>query len=240
MGHVMVAQQSNIAGHLAANGSALLADVHFNLAGERRLVLAGRGDARDGSRYLAHRIIDNPRDLRAHVQRILLLLAAGDEITLRASLVDLFIVLGDKGQALKTRMLDCASPLLSKTVAAFLRKHLATGFKPWDSAVSAMRMSLLSLGYIGRHELVERSGVTMSGGSLDALAAARASLEYGQLEVAIETLEAANEAFPDDWEVITALEELHHLGDGEHDENRDAAWHQARERQNKALATAGG
>lgn len=202
---------------------ALLSDAHFSLSGERRLVLAGMGDPRQGSRYLGHRIVDNPRDLRAHVQRILLLLAAGDEVTLRASLVDLFIVLGDKGNALKTRMLDCASPLLSKTVAAFLRRHLREGFKPWDRAISTMRMSLLSLGYVGTRELVQVSTGAATTTPVDALAHARACLEYGQLEVAIETLEAANEAFPDDWEVVTALEELyHHSGEGREDRRRPA------------------
>lgn len=200
---------------------ALLSDAHFSLSGERRLVLAGMGDPRHGSRYLGHRIVDNPRDLRAHVQRILLLLAAGDEVTLRASLVDLFIVLGDKGNALKARMLDCASPLLSKTVAAFLRKHLREGFKPWDSAISTMRMSLLSLGYIGTRELVQGCTATTAATPVDALAQARACLEYGQLEVAIETLEAANEAFPDDWEVVTALEELYHHSAEDRDDRRE-------------------
>lgn len=198
-----------------------MAEEYFSLAGARRLVLSGQGVSRDGSRYLAHRIVDNPNDLRAHVQRIFLLLASEDEVTLRASLVDLFIVLGDKGHALKVRMLDYATPQLSRTVAAFLRKHLQSGFKPWDRTISGMRMSLLSLGYIGTRELVRRRHATMRPPLIDGLAPTRGNLEYGHLEVAIESPEAANEAFPDDWEVVTALEEFHHHDDDDRDDRSD-------------------
>lgn len=236
----MDAQRANIAEHAPAHEASLLADAHFSLAGERRLVLAGQGDPRTGSRYLAHRIIDNPRDLRAHVQRIYLLLVAGDEVTLRASIVDLFIVLGDKGHALKARMLDCATPVLSKTVAAFLRKHLHTGFHPWDNTISTMRMSLLSLGYIGRRELVRRTETVSPLATEAPLADAAGSLEYGQLEVPIETPEAANEAFPDDWEIVTALEEIHHHGDGDRYAQREPARPLAGEQQRLAIASAGG
>jgi hypothetical protein len=51
--------------------------------------------------YLAHCVARNPGDLRAHARRIAVHHALGEDQELAAAVIDLFIVLGDKGVALK-------------------------------------------------------------------------------------------------------------------------------------------
>jgi hypothetical protein len=193
-----------------------ISDVHFSIAGDRGLVLKGLADLGSGARYLGYRIVDKPTDLRAHVQRILLYLGLNDEPGVRGSLIDLFIALGDKGAALKQRMLDFAVPALSRTAVAFLRKNIDKGFQPWDNAIASTRTSLLSMGYIGVRQLVlpsqkpetmVRSDTTLS--AEHPLAQANSQLEYGQLENAVATLEEALRNDPTDKDVASLLDELY-------------------------------
>jgi hypothetical protein len=64
--------------------------------------------------HLAHTIARRPKDLRLHVERILLYAESGDPNIIGA-LGDLFLVLGDKGLPLRRRMLALARPLLNRT-----------------------------------------------------------------------------------------------------------------------------
>lgn len=187
-----------------------ISDVHFSIAGDRGLVLKRLDDPGSGARYLGYRIVDKPTDLRAHVQRILLYLGLNDEPGVRGSLIDLFIALGDKGAALKQRMLDFAVPALSRTAVAFLRKNIDKGFQPWDNAIASTRTSLLSLGYIGVRQLVlpnQKPETTVS--AEHPLAQANSQLEYGQLENAVATLEEALRNDPTDKDVADLLDELY-------------------------------
>lgn len=186
-------------------------DVHFSEISSHRLVLQDDVQLGELASHLGYRIVVNPRDLRTHVQRILVCLRLRDENALRGSLVDLFIVLEGRGQALKLRMLETAAPILSKTLAAFLRRHLNTGFKPWDASISQVRMSLLSLGYIGTHSIIvkhERADEAAN----DPIATARACIEYGQLDVALETLEDALRINPEDRAIAEALLPIYERG----------------------------
>jgi hypothetical protein len=165
--------------------------VLFDIAGSRRLSLPDLASPYAGVVYLGHRILENPSDLRSHVQRILLLIDSGDEPDLQGALVDLFIALGDKGGGLKQRLLDLAAPRLPRTVMVFLRQRLATGIKPWEAAVSRMRASLLSLGFSGVHEVVRRRDRESASAYANAVEEAHACLEYGQVDTAREVLERA-------------------------------------------------
>lgn len=188
-----------------------ISDVHFSIAGDRRLVLKSLGDAELGASYLGYRIVDKPGDLRAHVQRILLHVGANDEPSVRGSLIDLFIALGSRGAALKQRMLGFAAPALSKTGAAFLRKNIEHGFKPWDNAVASTRTSLLSMGYIGVREIISCRPAPRTEPDVEPpVDQARSQIEYGQLEQAVATLEEALRINPADGDVAELLDELYH------------------------------
>ncbi len=78
----------------------------FGLAGERAINLPARWRDRRTADYLAHCIVRNPRDLRAHARRIAIHRALGEDEDVAAAVVDLFIVLGDKGASLKRLMLE--------------------------------------------------------------------------------------------------------------------------------------
>jgi len=183
--------------------------VHFLVSDSRCLSLPDTGRDKEHSLYLGHLIVDNPRNLRVHVQRILILVRQRDELSLRGSLVDLFITLGDRGEALKRRMLSCAAPVLSKTMAAFLHKNLADGFNASDKAISQVRMSLLSLGCIGSSELIRKRTTQGSSSARDPIEVARLCVEYGQLDVAFDTLEAALRLDPGSTDVTSELLKLY-------------------------------
>jgi hypothetical protein len=72
------------------------------------------GQVKETKAHLAHTIARRPKDLRLHVERILLYAESGDPDMIGA-LGDLFLVLGDKGLPLRRRMLALARPFLSKT-----------------------------------------------------------------------------------------------------------------------------
>lgn len=183
--------------------------VLFNILGNRRLSLPDIASPYAGAVYLGHRILENPSDFRSHVQRILLLNDRGDEVDLQGALVDLYIALGDKGEGLKRRLLELAAPRLSRTAQAFLRQRLAGGLKPWETAVSRMRSSLLSLGFSGVHELVGRRESTRTATYADPVEEARACLEYGQVDEAREVLERALRQDPGNDAIAAELMEIY-------------------------------
>ena len=182
---------------------------HFDIEGSQRLFLRELTSADAGVVYLGHRILENPADLRSHVQRILLLLDANQESDLQGALADLFIALGRRGGPLKQRLLDLAAPHISRTAAAYFRARLETGLQPWDSAVSRVRSSLLSLAYSGTHEVVRRLDRVPTGAAMDVLAEARDYLDCGQIAAARELLEQALRQHPDNREVAAELLEIY-------------------------------
>lgn len=178
---------------------------HFSIEGSQRLFLRELTSPQAGVIYLGHRILENPSDLKSHVQRILLLLEQEAGPELQGALIDLYIALGDKGTAIKERMIEQATPHLSRTAAVLFRQRLLTGFKPWENSISRVRASLLSLGYSGVHDLVRRRASGAASGYSDALAEARSCLEYGQVEEAREVLEQALRLEPENAEVAGEL-----------------------------------
>lgn len=192
-----------------AVGAGTAVHVLFDIAGNRRLSLPDLASPYAGAVYLGHRILENPADFRSHVQRILLLNDKGDEIDLQGALVDLYIALGDKGEGLKLRLLELAAPRLSRTAQAFLRQRLASGLKPWETAVSRMRSSLLSLGFSGVHELVGRRAKRSVSAYANAVEEARACLEYGQVDEAREVLERALRQDPGNDVIAAELMEIY-------------------------------
>jgi hypothetical protein len=190
-------------------GASEAVHVLFNIAGNRRLSLPDLASPYAGVVYLGHRILENPSDFRSHVQRILLLIDKGEEPDLQGALVDLFIALGEKGKGLKQRLLDLATPRLSRTVVVFLKQRLASGIKPWETAVSRMRSSLLSLGFSGVHEVVRRRDGADTSAYANAVDEARSCLEYGQVEAARDVLERALRLDPRDNMVAAELLEIY-------------------------------
>ncbi|MGK0674722.1 MAG: hypothetical protein ABWU16_08710 [Halothiobacillaceae bacterium] len=187
----------------------MVLDPHMAIHGHDSLQLWHVCDVDSALHYLGHCIVNHPHDLRSHVRRILLLIRQEDGASLYGALVDLLIALGDKGLALKRRMLDLATPLLNRTSLAFLQRQLEPGVDACNLDIARVRASLLRAGSCGNHPLVLRHKVQRSALERTPLEEARELIEYGQLEQALETLEDALLRDPDQEEIAAELLELY-------------------------------
>ncbi|MDD3608430.1 MAG: hypothetical protein PHI49_01595 [Halothiobacillaceae bacterium] len=186
-----------------------IVDPHFQVTSTSRLLLKNVTDAKAAVEYLCHLVLARPSALRTHVQRVLLLIHVGDGASLYGALVDLFIVLANKGEHLKQRMLNKATPLLSRTAAAYLRRHIRNGIPPCDPALSRARSSVLRLGYEGRYDIVSRIDDHGQPIEVDPLTEAQALFRFGQPDQAMETLENALLIEPNDSTLARELLELY-------------------------------
>jgi len=167
---------------------------------------------------LGHRILGKPADLRAHVQRILLLVKDGDGAALYSALLDLMISLGANGRALKQQMLRLAEPLLAPATMAFFREHLDRGVAPDDPQVRRVKGALLRVSHVAGVPLVTRAG-EQSTQLVSVMDQANSLLEYGQLEQAVELLENALLQDPDQESEAELLLGLYRLL------REEARWH---------------
>jgi hypothetical protein len=97
------------------NDSLPLPHPEFGLANISAINLPKVWRDRRTADYLAHCIARNPRDLRAHARRIAVHHARGEDQDLAGAVIDLFIVLGDKGKSLKHLLLDRHDSELRRT-----------------------------------------------------------------------------------------------------------------------------
>lgn len=140
-------------------------------------------------RFLSHHIRRYPYDLRAHVQRILL---TGQENLLNrmgGSLLDLFLALGDSGRMLRERMLtECREQLEEATYERFAG-WLDEGVTDRESGW--LRGSMLATGEVPPvRKLLRQQRADSAAVYTDVLAEVRDHLEYGQIDLAQQLLEA--------------------------------------------------
>ena len=161
----------------------------FLTAWRGRLRIEANGWVDKAKAYYAHAVARTPTALRLHVQRITLYTQTADSSVIGA-LLDLFLVLGDKGLPLRSRMLALARPLISSRDYHTLHRQLEHG--DVDTAFLQQRSagSVLSRGIAGDTRLIERTASTGEWPE-DPLKSARQQLEYGQTELAQTTLEQA-------------------------------------------------
>jgi len=131
--------------------------------------------------------VRRPEDLLAHVQRVHFAASQNIETALYSALLDLFITLGDKGQALREMMLTENSALLSDAHRAFLQASIASGISARER-IEDPAMSMLCLGFSGVGQLVEVS-TAAAVGERDPLRQALESIECSELDEARVTLE---------------------------------------------------
>lgn len=96
----------------------------FKMTEETALQLPAAYETLPTWRLLSHHIRRYPMDLRAHVQRIMLVVERPLETFVAGSLLDLFLALGNSGVLLKTRMLELAKPHLPDSAYQFFAQHL--------------------------------------------------------------------------------------------------------------------
>lgn len=147
--------------------------------------------------YLSHCVSKHPQDLRVHVQRILLCLRLQLPEALFGALLDLFIALGEKGYALRQRILEQCVTRLPEPYYAFLRSRQLAGIDGRD-VVLPCRYSRLTQGVTGRLDFIGLSTDQPMAAKTGIMALARDLLDSGMIADARELLESALLESPDD------------------------------------------
>ncbi|HPQ95096.1 MAG: hypothetical protein KDI44_17120 [Thiothrix sp.] len=161
----------------------------FQLEQERSLYLSGHYPARRSWRHLSHHVSRYPHDLRAHTQRILLAQETELHDQLEGSLLDLLLALGSAGRQLRCQLLDA--------IQDSLPAHSRQQFTHWMTAEDEQELdtewfsgSVLARGQPARSlKLVQQQRTRSDERYASVLEEARASLDYGQTELAQQLLE---------------------------------------------------
>lgn len=138
--------------------------------------------------HYAHLIRRRPQDLDTHIRRIFLLQGLQRRHSLLGAIIDLFITLDGKGNALREDLLARLSGSLSRQQMDILSTWAARGARAEHSPCADT--SLLQLPASDAGHPVRPAGKRDEGGG-DALAEAREYLQHGQVEDARDLLEAA-------------------------------------------------
>lgn len=148
------------------------------------------------SKAMLHR---QPGNLRLHVQRIFCLAADMEcqAAAMQGALLDLFIVLGEKGIALRRRMLSVAHPFINNEAIDFFTDHLMCGLDA-RTPVSFKAHSVLTGGFDGTATMLIRQSSTERNAELSLYEEAALLLEYGDVEQAQLLLEEALRQQPDE------------------------------------------
>jgi tetratricopeptide (TPR) repeat protein len=154
-----------------------------------KLHLDARGWIDQAKAHYAHAIARNPGNLLVHVQRISLYAETADPAILGA-LLDLFLVLGERGIPLRRRMLALARPILSSQDHHALHQQLEQGHPIPSSLHAHASSTVLSRGITGTTHLISKREQAPSD-SEDPLETARQQIDIGQIELAQQTLESA-------------------------------------------------
>jgi len=146
--------------------------------------------------FYSHSIRRNPSDLKLHTHRVFFAMHHKDAQLLPGSLHDLFFVLKDAGERLRIRLLKASLPYLSKQDTLYFAMWIKTGIKE-GMGYQWVNGSVLSDGLPGPDQDLITLQLSESGETtLSPLEEARASMEYGQLDVAKQILIDALEADP--------------------------------------------
>ncbi len=164
--------------------------VSFVLAPQRQLrVSTFYHDSLKAWKYYSHHITRFPLDLRAHIQRLFLVLDAGMATELLAgAMQDLFIALSEKGEDLRKQMLEVVKPSLATKDIAHFETWLLTGERQnFEYKVGSVLDQGLPCNAQKLVVPVQVEEKTVSYGN--AIEEAQACLEYGQVEEAQKILE---------------------------------------------------
>ena len=147
--------------------------------------------------YYSHSIRRNPADLTLHTHRVFFAMHHKDAALLPGSLHDLFYVLKDAGERLRIRLLKASLPYLNDQDRLYFAMWIKTGIKK-GMGYQWVNGSVLSDGLYGPDQmLITMKVAAESEEEISPLEEARASMEYGQLDVAQKILDDAIAEDPD-------------------------------------------
>jgi hypothetical protein len=166
--------------------------VIFHEPNDNRLKPPKNVDSDHWATHLAHISAREPDNLLNHVRRIYLHLALMQSGPLYGAMLDLYLVLGDKGQGLRNRLLKKARKLLSHEEHDLFFTHTEPGLHS-NQPLPASPHSVLGNFFSGKMRLVTALKVEHSSDDreIDPLELAKAELNYGDISVAQEILEVA-------------------------------------------------
>jgi len=171
--------------------------------------------AQKTSTYLLHQIARRPFDLVSHTQRVCLYRDLGDAEGIYGALLDLFIVLGDKGQALRQRLLQQSAFILTAENYEILSDALSKALTV-SARTAQSHHSALSFNKTEDTKVIRKVDQTPDEKEEEPLLVATDLLNSGQVEQAQAILEASLLANP---EIHAISEELLHIY--RHTNNRD-------------------
>lgn len=157
-------------------------------------------------RYLLGCLSREPNNLRFHVQLIFSLIqkenVARDEVF--GALLDLFIVLKDRGLPLRQRMLAVATPFITSEDVEFFKKNLESGLGARVICANTGH-SLFAEGYVGATDFIEQAIQIDNQQTLSVYEQALSLLEYGELDEAAVLLAQALKQDPDKEQIAEEL-----------------------------------
>ncbi|MEJ2619251.1 MAG: hypothetical protein P8163_03110 [Candidatus Thiodiazotropha sp.] len=150
------------------------------------------------SNHLAYRSAREPENLLNHVRRIYLHLETNQTEELYGAMLDLFLVLGDRGSALRKRLLKKAKSRLPSDTFEMFANNLKEGLRknqPYPTSPYSVLGNFFDEGL----SLFDEVGPSEaeSGKSADPLELAHEELTFGDISVAQEILEKAILASPE-------------------------------------------
>ena len=153
--------------------------------------------------HLEQRIARNPRDLVSHVRRVYLANALGDVVSITGALTDLFLVLGERGLALRRRLLRLVENQLTPGQMAFFESRLEGGLVA-NEVIPDMPESRLSKQLLGTTQIVKRADPDTADSDC-AVKLARDSIAKGRYDLAQAVLEGALDNDPGNGDVCDEL-----------------------------------
>lgn len=174
------------------------------VAGSLQLFVSG--DKTQVHTFLRAAIHRQPDNLRRHVQHILGLSSQpqSSRSAVYGALLDLFIVLGDKGLLLRRRMLNIASAFLREGDVALFESHLLGGLSA-NTVLAFYGDSVLTAALSGTADVVAKHAETAQSQSVSVYEEALAQLEYGDVEHAALLLAQALKQQPEREDIAEAL-----------------------------------
>lgn len=160
--------------------------------------------------YLAHLSAHEPSNLLNHVRRVYLHLARSQPDALYGAMLDLYLVLGEKGGDLRGRLLRKGRDLLRREHYDLFLTHYKHGLHS-NQPLPPSRYSVLGNFFSGRMTLVKQQSSLKAPvrERIDPLEQAREELTYGDVATAQRILEAALLRLPQREELHLELLELY-------------------------------
>lgn len=179
------------------------------------------------AQYLTHLITRAPVDLTSHTHRVTLHRIEGDANSTYGALLDLFTVLGDKGEALRRRLLNAAAAVLTSEQLSLL----TTVIDQNDTLPPYSPHAVLSNPTTNSGDLIRQTQESSDKSDEDPLQIAGDLLNSGQVDAAQRLLEETLLASPQREDISNELLQIYH-----HTSNRDACINMLQQLEDRPMA----